>query len=186
MRGGAFGGFRGGGVSRGGFSGFRGGFNQQRFFRGNFGFHRFPRTFIYPAFYGGFGYSDPYFYNSYPNYASYPSAGYSYNSNPAPVIISQNYYAGYPAPETAPAPRVEEYRPPPQSAITEERKDESSLYLIAFKDHIIRAVLAYWTDGATLHYVTMDHEQKQAAVTSVDRDLSERLNRERNVAFRLK
>src|SRR5882672_7233854 len=88
MRGGAFGGFRGGGVSRGGFSGFRGGFNQQRFFRGNFGFHRFPRTFIYPAFYGGFGYSDPYFYNSSPTYASYPSAGYSYNSNPAPVIIT--------------------------------------------------------------------------------------------------
>jgi len=185
MRGGAFGGFRGGGVSRGGFSGFRGGFNQQRFFRGNFGFHRFPRTFIYPAFYGGFGYSDPYFYNSSPNYASYPSAGYSYNSNPTPVIISQNYYAGYPAAETTPAPRVEEYRPPLQPSPAEELKNESSLYLIAFKDRTIRAVLAYWADGATLHYVTMDHEQKQTTVASVDRELSERLNRERNVAFRL-
>jgi hypothetical protein len=193
MRGGSFGGFRGGGVSRGfhtggGFTGFRGGFNQQRFFRGNFGFHRFPRTFIYPAFYGGFGYSDPYFYNSYPNYTSYPSyppVGYSYNSNPTPVIISQNYYAGYPAAEPVPAPRVEEYRPPPQPSAAEERKDESSLYLIAFKDHTIRAVLAYWADGATLHYVTMDHEQKQTTVASVDRELSERLNRERNVAFRL-
>jgi hypothetical protein len=190
MRGGSFGGFRGGGgVSRGfhtggGFTGFRGSFNQQRFFRGNFGFHRFPRTFIYPAFYGGFGYSDPYFYNSYPNYAPYPSGGYSYESNPAPVIISQNYYSGYPA-ETEPTPRVEEYRAPPQSATTEERGDASSLYLIAFKDRTIRAVLAYWADGATLHYVTMDHEQKQTTVASVDRELSERLNRERNVAFRL-
>ena len=185
MRGGSFGGFRGGGFS-GGFhagGGFRGGFNNQRFFRGNFGFRRFPRTFIYPGFYGGFGYSDPYFYNSYPTYASYPTAGYSDNSNPTPVIISQNYYSGYPA-EPQPVPRVEEYRPAPQST-TEERKDESSLYLIAFKDHIIRAVLAYWADGATLHYVTMDHEQKQTTVASVDRDLSERLNRERNVAFRL-
>jgi hypothetical protein len=189
MRGGSFGGFRGGGFSGGfhtggGFTGFRGGFNQQRFFRGNFGFRRFPRTFIYPAFYGGFGYSDPYFYNSYPNYASYPSTGYSYNAPAPPVIISQNYYSGYPA-EAEPAPRVEEYRPPPQSATTEERRDESSLYLIAFKDHTIRAVLAYWADGGTLHYVTMDHEQKQTTVASVDRDLSERLNRERNVAFRL-
>src|SRR5260370_6459427 len=83
VRGGAFGGFRGGGFSGGfhtggGFGGFRGGFNHQRGFGGQFGFRRFPRTLIYPAFYGGFGYYDPYFYNSYPNYASYPSAGYSY------------------------------------------------------------------------------------------------------------
>jgi hypothetical protein len=181
MRAGSFGGFHGGGVSRGFHTG---GFNQQRFFRGNFGFRRFPRTFIYPAFYGGFGYYDPYFYNSYPNYTSYPSAGYSYDSNPAPVIISQNYYSGYSA-DTESAPRVEEYRPPPQSSTNAERREESSLYLIAFKDHTIRAVVAYWADGATLHYVTMDHEQKQTTVASVDRELSERLNRERNVAFRL-
>ncbi|HEY6391405.1 MAG TPA: hypothetical protein VIX89_09015, partial [Bryobacteraceae bacterium] len=132
----AGGGMRGGGVSRGGF-------NQQRFFRGNFGFRRFPRAVIYPAFYGGFGYSDPYFYNSYPNYAS---AGYSYSSNPTPVIITQNYYSSPPV-EYAPPARVEEYRPQPQPPVTEERKDESSLYLIAFKDHTIRAVLAYWADG---------------------------------------
>jgi hypothetical protein len=46
-------------------------------------------------------------------------------------------------------------------------------------------VVAYWVDGATLHYVSMDHEQKQAPLSSVDRDLSERFNRERNVTFRL-
>ncbi len=186
MRGGSFGGFRGGGFSRGfhaggGFSGFRGGFDQGRFFGGQFGFRRFPRTFIYPGFYGGFGYSDPYPYNSYPQSASYPSAGYS----APPVVISQNYYYGNPAAESAPAPRTEEYRPQPEPAATETRKEEPALYLIAFKDHTIRAVLAYWADGATLHYVTMDHEQKQTPVASVDRDLSARLNRERNVAFGL-
>ena len=83
----------------------------------------------------------------------------------------------------APAPRIEEYRPEP--APSEPRKEEASLYLIAFKDHTIRAVLAYWAEGATLHYVTMDHEQKQTTVSSVDRELSERLNRERNVRFGL-
>jgi len=103
MRGGSFGGFRGSGFSRG-FSGFPGGFNHGRFFGGQFGFRRFPRTSIYPAFYGGFGYADPYFYNSYPNYASYPSAGYSAAGYSAPpVVISQNYYYGSPA--------AEEYRP---------------------------------------------------------------------------
>jgi hypothetical protein len=177
------GGMRGGGMRGGGsFGGVRGGgFNHSRSFGGQFGFRRFPRTAIYPFFYGGFGYSDPYFSNPYPNYASYPSAGYS---NPAPVIISQNYYYGYAPAESSPAPRVEEYRPEP-AAPSEPRKEEASLYLIAFKDHNIRAVLAYWADGATLHYVTMDHEQKQTTVSSVDRELSERLNRERNVRFGL-
>jgi hypothetical protein len=196
MRGGSSGGFRGGGFSGsrgggfngfrgGGFNGFRGGFNNNRFFGNRFGFNRFSRVGIYPFFYGGFGYDDPYFPNAYPGYASYPSAGYSYNSNPAPVIISQNYYYGSPAAEPAPVARVEEYPPQPAPTAAGPRLGESSLYLIAFKDHTIRAVLAYWANGATLHYVTMEHEQKQTSVASVDRELSERLNRERNVAFGL-
>jgi hypothetical protein len=103
------------------------------------------------------------------------------------MIISNSPY-GYPAaqppefapPPEPPAPAVREYRPTAQ-----EQKYETPLFLIAFKDGAIRAVLAYWVDGATLHYVSMDHEQKQAPLSSVDRDLSERFNRERNVTFRL-
>jgi hypothetical protein len=59
------------------------------------------------------------------------------------------------------------------------------VYLIAFRDHSIRAAAAYWTEGGTLHYVTLEHEQKQAALNTVDRDLSGQLNRERRVAFSL-
>jgi hypothetical protein len=103
------------------------------------------------------------------------------------MIISNSPY-GYPAapppevapPQQPPAPALREYRPAPQ-----EQKYETPLFLIAFKDGTIRAVLAYWVDGTTVHYVSMDHEQKQAPLASVDRDLSERLNRERNVTFRL-
>jgi hypothetical protein len=61
----------------------------------------------------------------------------------------------------------------------------SPLYLIAFHDHSIRAAAAYWVEGGTLHYVTLEHEQKQAALSTVDRDLSGQLNRERRVAFSL-
>jgi hypothetical protein len=53
------------------------------------------------------------------------------------------------------------------------------------RDGTIRAVLSYSADGASLHYVTLDHEQKQVPLSSLDRALSERLNRERHVAFRL-
>jgi hypothetical protein len=61
----------------------------------------------------------------------------------------------------------------------------SPLYLIAFRDHSIRAATAYWAEGGTLHYITLEHEQKQAALGTVDRDLSGQLNRERRVAFAL-
>ena len=49
----------------------------------------------------------------------------------------------------------------------------------------IRAAEAYWVTGATLHYVTLQHEQKQAPLDLVDRALSYRLNRERHVDFQL-
>ena len=60
-----------------------------------------------------------------------------------------------------------------------------TLYLIAFRDQSIRAAAAYWTEGATLHWVTLEHEHKQAPLNTVDRDLSGQLNRERRVAFSL-
>ena len=81
---------------------------------------------------------------------------------------------------------VREYLgPTTQAQAPQSQKYEDPLYLLAMRDGTIRAVLAYWTDGTALHYVTMDHEQKQAPLSSVDRALSERLNRERNVTFRL-
>ncbi len=184
MRGGGFSGMRGGGFSGARNGGFRSStFVHRPFFNSGFRFNRFPRTSVIPFYYGGFGFYDSYPY-SYP-YSSpysydYPYSGSNYSA--PPVVLSQNYY-GYPAaepPQSAPPPAVREYVQPP-----EERKYEQPLYLVAFNDHTICAVLAYWVDGAALHYVTMDHEQKQAPLASIDRELSDRLNRERNVEFRL-
>jgi hypothetical protein len=61
----------------------------------------------------------------------------------------------------------------------------SPLYLVAFRDHSIRAAAAYWVDGRTLHYVTPQHEEKQAPLDAIDRDFSLQLNRERHVQFSL-
>ena len=98
------------------------------------------------------------------------------------MIISNSPYPAAPLAEPAPPPEraVREYPPAAQS-----QKYETPLFLVAFKDGTIRAVLAYWVDGATLRYVSMEHEQKQSPLSSVDRELSERLNRERNVTFSL-
>ena len=191
MRGGGGGGFHGGGggFRGGGGGGFRGG-GFRGGFRGGFGFRGRYGIIPFYGYYGGYGYYDPFFYDSYP-YAYPDSYGYPYSgygsSSPSVMIISNTPYA-YPA---APAP---EFAPPPESSApalrqyppaAQEPKYETPLFLIAFTDRSIRAVLAYWVDGTMLHYVSMEHEQKQAPLSSVDRDLSERLNRERNVTFRL-
>jgi hypothetical protein len=61
----------------------------------------------------------------------------------------------------------------------------SPVYLIAFQDHTIQAAVAYWVDGKTLHYVTLQHAEKQAPLDAVDRAFSQQLNSERRVQFQL-
>jgi hypothetical protein len=61
----------------------------------------------------------------------------------------------------------------------------SPIYLFAFQDHTIRAAASYWLDGQTLHYVTLQHEERQASLDSVDRPLTLQLNRERRTPVQL-
>jgi hypothetical protein len=62
---------------------------------------------------------------------------------------------------------------------------QETIYLIAFTDHRIQAAIAYWVDGGVLHYVTRQHEQRQVLLGNVDRNLTEQLNRDRHIDFRL-
>jgi hypothetical protein len=59
------------------------------------------------------------------------------------------------------------------------------VYSIAFKDHTTDSAIAYWTDGLMLHYVTPHGAHVQVRLDLVDRDLSIRLNRARNLQFDL-
>jgi hypothetical protein len=59
------------------------------------------------------------------------------------------------------------------------------LYLVAFRDGVIRAATAYSVEGETLRYVTDQNEQHSAPLSTVDKERSEQLNRERRVEFRL-
>ncbi len=180
------GGMRSGGAFRSG-GGYRGGF------RGNYGGYRgrFYGGYYYPGFYGyynpflwdtGFGWDSGDYGYGYPDYGYPDNGGYpSYTApNPQVLIISN---------QTPPQPVV--VQPPPAPGAwnagptAQSKKYEDTLYLLAMHDGTIRAVLAYWVDGTTVHYVTMDHEQKQTPLSSLDRGLSERLNRERNVTFSL-
>jgi hypothetical protein len=112
------------------------------------------------------------------------------------VIINQNF-----TPETA-RPVVNEYsmdsnggvrvydprtrvNPEPAAAPPPAPAAEAPVYLIAFKDNTIYAALAYWVEGDTLHYVTNRNTHNQVSLDLIDRELSTRLNSEREVEFRL-
>ena len=58
-------------------------------------------------------------------------------------------------------------------------------YLIAFKDHSIYSAFAYWVEGDTLHYVTPQRVHNQASLSLLDRDLTEKLNRDRSMQVKL-
>ena len=192
--GGFHGGFGGGGLRGGGFrgGGFRGGigFNRgfghgfNRGFNRGFGFRNrsFYSPYLWAGFYGGYdnwGWDYPYYYGdsyAYPYSYAPDSIAYGNYDEPPVVVINQGYQ-----PEQ-PVPVVREYPPPPAPRPP---ADETPLYLIAFKDGIIRAALAYWAEGDQLHYVTMDREMKQVPLNTLDRELSTRLNHERHVSFSL-
>ena len=75
--------------------------------------------------------------------------------------------------------------PPSPPVMTRQPEPSLTSYLIAFKGGSVRLAEQYWVDGSTLYYVTPDRERRTAPVESVDRALSEQLNNERNVTFRL-
>jgi hypothetical protein len=197
-------GFNGGFRNFGGRNfGFHGGFFGGRNFgfRGFRGFGYWPYSFGFAAWpYYGYGYGYPYDYGygydpyDYPGGYAYP-ASYAYPATysayqPAPA---SNVTVVYP-PQSAerPNPMLREYdqygnemrhAPPQENASAS--SGGSPIYLVAFKDRAIRAVAAYWVDGNTLHYVTLERQEHQVSLDAVDRAMSEQLNRERRVPFSL-
>jgi hypothetical protein len=198
---GSGGGYRGGGGSfRGGTShigslGYRGGYSV----RGGYGF----RGGYYPSYrsygfassgyygggyygggyYGGW-YSQPYFssyygspyYSTYPySYYSEPPVYYEYESAP-PVIIRQEVRSD------SWRSVAREYEPVREPA---RDPDQPVVYLIAYKDHVIRQAIAYWVEGGTLHYVDREKRQHEVSLDQIDQRFSEQINRDRRVPFRL-
>ncbi len=180
------------------------GFSFNRGFDGRFGFGRGTLGFGYGSglygwglgFWGSpyYGYwDDPYAYNYDPYLSMYPtySAPLEYSPSPNVTVIypaapgASQAYSGpaEPVMRTYDGSGQEtnaEGAPPPAPM-----RSGSPIYLIAGKDQIIHAAASYWIVGNTLHYVTLQHEEKQMPLDSVDRALTVQLNRERRVPFQL-
>lgn len=162
------------------------------------------RTVIvpYPVFYGGYGYDPSVAYA--PSYAQ--QAPPIFNTNTAPsVVINQSFVPPQANPvvrEYAPSDSDQQqssmriYQTPPTHPYSDagensaparrsQSDEQPTLYLIAFKDHSIVQALGYWMEGSTLHYVSVEHSLNQASLDLIDRELSQRLNSERGIEFKL-
>jgi len=164
------------------------------------------RTVIvpYPVFYGGggYGYGSGYGYGTDPNAAYAP--GYAdqappiINSGEAPSVVInpgfvpqqvnpqvREYNSNDPGDQQSGMRLYQNSSHPYADAAANNSGDQATIYLIAFKDHSIVQALGYWMEGATLHYVSVEHTLNQASINLIDRDLSQRLNDERGLEFRL-
>jgi hypothetical protein len=136
--------------------------------------------YAFPVFIGGYGYAQP--------DQSAPSSDATAAANspaPPPVVINQ-YFGAAPAdqgpPPDTPASNFHYYQAPTNENPT---PSDTSYYLIAFKDNTIYSAVAYYTEGDTLHYFTSGNVHNQVSLSLVDRQLTEKLNRDRNVDVRL-
>jgi hypothetical protein len=148
----------------------------------------------YPVFYGG-GYYDS--IQTPPPATPYSEYDLNYPSQRAPVvIINQNFKPDVVSrdPEFEPPPtRTRAPSPPPAARAerdSEQRptpvnEEEATIYLIAMKDSSIFATVGYWVEGDTLNYLTREGSHNRASLDLVDRELSQRLNDERRVEFKL-
>jgi len=152
----------------------------------------------YWPYYGlGFGLGAGYWPGFYDyGYGGYPYSAYPYDYGYASYQTSPNVTVVYPTQSTQSTASVPTYvdRARPVTREYDQFGQEirppaavagSPVYLIAFNDHVIRAAVSYFVDGRTLHYVTLEREERQVPLDTVDRALSLQLNRERQVPFQL-
>jgi hypothetical protein len=140
----------------------------------------------YPVFYGGnyYDYDAP----SAPmaGYSQYQGTGYDQVTQPPVVIINQYF-----KPDTA-NPVVRDYSnvplPAPQQVPDDQAAttaDQQVMFLVALKDHTIFPAIAYWVEGDTLNYITVQGAKNSVSLDLVDRDFSKQINKERKVEFGL-
>jgi hypothetical protein len=102
-----------------------------------------------------------------------------------PVMIQVGPDGGYTTTAQHQTSTIYQPEQQPETAEAPGKAADSPHYLLAFKDHSIYSAVAYWADGDTLHYFTTGNTHNQASMSLIDRELTERLNRELGIDFSL-
>ena len=137
----------------------------------------------------------------YPTMPEYVPVPVQQPVQPAPSVIINQYYSPEqvrpqmreyedlpeartpaPAPRSAPKPAAQ-----PAPAAAEQAVDSSkpTITLLAFKDSTVVAAIAYWEQADEIHFVTNNFSKRIVPVSALDKALSEQLNKERKVEFKL-
>jgi hypothetical protein len=77
---------------------------------------------------------------------------------------------------------------PPSNSNTDQTStaaEQQVIFLVALKDHTIFPAIAYWVEGDTLNYITVQGAKNSVSLDLVDRDFSKQINKERKVEFGL-
>ncbi len=149
-----------------------------------------PRAvYPYPVFvggYGGYGGFGGYYEQPPPN-VTVIAPPQMYNPAPAAPVIINQYFSNGAAPQQSTGSELGRLHEAPRNAVVESTASSAAQrsFLVAFKDHAVYSALAYWVEGDTLHYVTPKGAHNQASLELIDREFTDKLNRERNVEFRL-
>jgi len=156
------------------------------------GAHGFAAAVPYPVFYGGsyYDYEAPPAPMAPYSPDAYQVPGYEQMTQPPVVIINQYFrpdsanpvvrdYSNVPLPE--PGSRLE----PPANDQSAAGSDQQVIFLIALKDHTIFPAIAYWVEGDTLNYITLQGVRNSVSLGLVDRDFSAQINKERKIEFGL-
>ena len=137
-------------------------------------------------------------YSYYPELASpVPPVTVINEPAPPPQIIIHQTFLGQPgqttvtetAGGTQESASVRVYTAPaavPEAARAEEEpvdEEETTVYYLAFRDHLIEPAVGYWVDGETLHYITTRNKHRAVPMDKLDRATTNRLNRNRGVLF---
>jgi len=147
-----------------------------------------PYVYAYPVYIGG-GYDNSFApqesYGPEPAPQQQPNITVIYppQQHARPAMIQPGADSEYNTNVRPPAPAYETPRPGDSASGPEPA--EANRYLLAFKDHTIYSAVAYWVDGDTLHYFTTGNTHNQASLSLIDRELTERLNRELGIDFKL-
>lgn len=155
--------------------------------------HRRAIVVPYPVY--GYGYG---------GYLGYSGYGYGYDQQPQQnVIVLQQQPSTTPqvvinqdfSPDPPARPVVREYQTDPDGISIYEvptpsrqaaaSAPETKTFLIALKDQTIYAATSVWVEGNTLHYKNLQGVHNQVSGDLIDRELTQRLNRERSAEVSL-
>ena len=153
------------------------------------GYRRFRQPLVVP-------YAVPVYVGGYPDSGGYPDYGYQEQPAMMPqqqapqVIINQNFIPQRAEPVTREYSEdssggLHVYEAPGRQPVETAEEENINYYLIAFKDHSIYSAFAYWVEGDTLNYITVQGSKNSASLDLVDREFSQQINKERKVEFGL-